>query len=196
MKDQAVEKIKILRKIQNELKVNKTKYSKFGGFKYRSLEAILEELKKILPENCTITIDRTIEGFGNRMFVKAIACLYIPPYGNIISTAYAEIPDVNKKKMDEAQATGAASSYAGKYALEGLFLLDDGQDSDSLNKENNYKENNIEKIKKKINKMKDPEKLEKYMKELEKEDKETYLTIKAFAITKYKELKGEKENGN
>lgn len=126
-------KYKLL-KIQTEIKAPKNLYNSFGGFRYRNAEAILETAKPLLREEglCLVISDEVVEVAG-RPYVKAIATLSgIDDKLNesINSTAYARIPDI-KKGMDDAQLTGAASSYARKYALNGLFLLDDTKDADS-----------------------------------------------------------------
>lgn len=120
--------------IQTEIKAPKNLYNSFGGFSYRNAEAILETAKPILKalKLCLVISDEVVEVAG-RPYVKAVATISetmseIPE--TITVTAFARIPD-SKKGMDDAQLTGAASSYARKYALNGLFLLDDNKDADS-----------------------------------------------------------------
>jgi len=124
-----------LLKIQQELKVNKSQFNKFGGYHYRSCEDILEALKPILAKhNTTIFINDTIENLGDRFYVKATAILFDIDSGEAIeTTAYAREEEA-KKGMDGSQITGSASSYSRKYALNGLFCIDDTKDSDSTNK--------------------------------------------------------------
>lgn len=120
--------------IQEKLKAPKNQTNRFGGYKYRSCEDILEAVKPILKETglvLTLT-DRMVE-CGGRVYVEATAALY----GNddtspIYVTAYAR-EEETKKGMDSSQVTGAASSYARKYALNGLFCIDDTKDSDATN---------------------------------------------------------------
>lgn len=120
--------------IQAKLKAPKNQTNSFGGYKYRSCEDILEAVKPILRETglvLTLT-DRMVE-CGGRVYVEATAALY----GNdetspIYVTAYAR-EEETKKGMDSSQVTGAASSYARKYALNGLFCIDDAKDSDATN---------------------------------------------------------------
>jgi hypothetical protein len=122
--------------IQQKLKAPKNQYNTFGEYKYRSCEDILEAVKPLLGE-CTLFVFDDIVQLGDRYYVKATAELQD---GNKIfrATAYArEIED--RKKMDPAQLTGAASSYARKYALNGLFLIDDTKDADSTNKHDEEK---------------------------------------------------------
>lgn len=127
-----------LQKIQEKLKAPKSQYNSFGGYKYRNQEDILEALKPVLAEHqYSIVIGDTIELVSDRVYVKATATVYGPDMSIVASNAaYAREP-LSKKGMDEAQITGAASSYARKYALNGLFALDDTKDADSLpNKDN------------------------------------------------------------
>ena len=133
--------------IQAELKAPKNLRNNFGGYNYRNAESILEALKPLLAKyGATVTITDTIEDIGGRIYVKATASIYditanvstaINHEGITISSresievnAYAREAET-KKGMDEAQITGATSSYARKYALNGLFLLDDTEDVDS-----------------------------------------------------------------
>lgn len=124
--------MKQLIKIQSELKVPKSQFNSFGKYYYRNAEEILESLKPVLlKHNCTLTISDEIKTAGDVMFVEAKATLYHEDE-SISVTAQAGI-DVNRKGMDVAQAFGASSSYARKYALGGLFLLDDSKDADATN---------------------------------------------------------------
>ena len=132
----AKQKPKTIQEVLNYIQVNlnapKNQYNKFGGYKYRSCEDILSALKPLLKETGAIlTIEDTLEQIGDRYYIKATAVLR---FGDaLISTsAYAREPE-NKKGMDEAQITGATSSYARKYALNGLFAIDDTKDPDFLN---------------------------------------------------------------
>jgi len=120
-----------LEKIQKELKAPKGQYNSFGNYKYRSCEDILNAVKPML-DGCRITISDKIVQVGERYYIEATAT-FIEGDKKESVTAYAR-EDLTKKKMDVAQITGAASSYARKYALGGLLLIDDGQDSDSMNK--------------------------------------------------------------
>ena len=117
--------------IQHELKAPKNLRNNFGGYNYRNAESILEALKPLLLKyGATVTITDTIEDIGGRVYVKATACIYDALGKAIEVTAYAREAET-KKGMDDAQVTGATSSYARKYALNGLFLLDDTEDVDS-----------------------------------------------------------------
>lgn len=123
--------------IQTKLKAPKGLYNSFGKYHYRSTENILEALKPILAEvKATIIITDTIEQVGDRYYIKALAALHdaenIESYPITVS-AYAR-EDEKKTGMDLAQLTGSCSSYARKYALNGLFALDNSElDPDSTN---------------------------------------------------------------
>lgn len=125
-----------LNRIQVELKAPKDKLNKFGGYNYRSAEGILEALKPLLKTyGVYVTLSDEIVEVGGRVYVKATACLAdtksADGFNEVkIATAYAREAE-SKKGMDDAQVTGATSSYARKYALNGLFLLDDNKDADT-----------------------------------------------------------------
>lgn len=123
-----------LLKIQQELKAPKWQFNKFGGYKYRSCEDIIEAVKPLLAKyKCVLRMDDEIVQIGDRYYVKATATLHIWPNESFSAHAFAREED-SKKWMDGAQITGSASSYARKYALNGLFAIDDGVDPDSTNK--------------------------------------------------------------
>jgi len=122
----------VLGQIQRALKAPKGQFNQFGKYKYRSCEDILEALKPVMPEGSAFTIHDAIEMVGSRYYIKAVAAFHFN--GDIVeSSAFAREPDI-KKGMDESQITGAASSYARKYALNGLLLIDDTKDADYTNK--------------------------------------------------------------
>lgn len=121
-----------LREIQNALRVGKAQWNDFGKYNYRSCEDILEAVKPLLTEhNCDLRLTDEIVNVGTRNYVKAIAT-FIDEDKEIIATSFAR-EDETKKGMDGSQITGAASSYARKYALNALFLIDDTKDSDATN---------------------------------------------------------------
>lgn len=123
--------IKKLMAIQAELKAPKGRKNKFGNYNYRSCEDILEAVKPLLAKNdCALILRDEILSIDGRFYVKAIATLCGNGGGEITTTAYAREEDV-KKGMDAAQVTGTASSYARKYALNGLFCIDDTKDADT-----------------------------------------------------------------
>lgn len=118
-------------KVQSELKAPKGQYNAFGGYKYRSCEDILEAVKPLLEEyGLKLTITDSIEHVGDRYYVKATARLDADSSGGVFCEAYAREPET-KKGSDPSQITGMASSYARKYALNGLFLIDDAKDADA-----------------------------------------------------------------
>ena len=118
--------------IQSELKAPKNQHNNFGNFNYRSAEDILEALKPILKKhNCNIVITDSIKQVGDRYYVKAKVTLTNNTGQTVESIAYAR-EEENKKGMDMSQTTGSCSSYARKYALNGMFAIDDNKDSDAL----------------------------------------------------------------
>ena len=130
-----------LMNIQSELSVPKSNYNSFGKYNYRSCEDILEGLKPLLDEyKATLVINDEIVQIGDRYYIMATATLIdiegneslTKGRGSISATAYAR-EDEKKTGMDLSQLTGSTSSYARKYALNGLFAIDDTKDSDSTN---------------------------------------------------------------
>ena len=123
-----------LSNIQNELKCNKNQYNSFGKYAYRSCEDILEAVKPLLKkEKVVLTISDELQYIGNRYYIKATATLIdTESEATISNSAYAR-EEETKKGMDGSQITGASSSYARKYALNGLFGIDDNKDSDTTN---------------------------------------------------------------
>ena len=121
-----------LQKVQNEMKAPKNLYNSFGKYKYRNAEGILEAFKPYGNKyGLALTISDEIVQIGERIYVKAIARLNDIETSEIIqNTAFAR-ESLEKKGMDDSQITGTASSYARKYALNGLFLLDDTKDADT-----------------------------------------------------------------
>jgi hypothetical protein len=112
------------------LKAPKGQFNKFGKYYYRSCEDILEAVKPILADaGCTLTLSDEVVLIGDRYYVKAIAWLKGEDVDEVV-TAYAREAD-NKAGMDSCQVTGTASSYARKYALNGLFCIDDTKDADT-----------------------------------------------------------------
>lgn len=121
-----------LQKIQSELVAPKNLFNKFGGYAYRSAEGILEALKPLLEKHgATLTINDRIVEVGGRVYVEA-TCNFISDGETVSTCAYAREPE-SKKGMDESQITGACSSYARKYALNGMFCIDDAKDADATN---------------------------------------------------------------
>jgi len=120
-----------LRSIQCELKAPKGQYNSFGKYSYRSCEDILEAVKPLLDKyKATVYITDEVVSVGDRIYVKATATFVDKDGKQVSVSAFAREP-VARKGMDEAQVTGATSSYARKYALNGLFLIDDNKDADT-----------------------------------------------------------------
>lgn len=118
--------------VQSQLKAPKNQRNDFGGFNYRSCEDILEAVKPLLKaEGLCLTITDDIVMLGDRYYVKATATL-TDGERSLPNQAFAREPE-ERAKMDGSQVTGSASSYARKYALNGLFAIDDTKDADALN---------------------------------------------------------------
>lgn len=121
--------------IQSELKVPKNQYNSFGNYSYRNCEDIQNAVKPILRNiNAVLIVGDEMIQSGDRYYIKAVARLIDCETGEIIeNTAYAR-EELSKKGMDAAQITGSTSSYARKYALNGLFCIDDNKDPDDASK--------------------------------------------------------------
>lgn len=134
----------VLSHVQKNLKAPKKRENKFGGYKYRNAEDILDGLKEVLPHGATVTVEddivmvpineeradqkETVKSSG-RVYVKATATISFG--GNTVKNVSYAREEFTKKGMDSSQLTGATSSYARKYALNGLFMIDDTQDADA-----------------------------------------------------------------
>lgn len=117
--------------IQSELKAPKGQYNSFGKYNYRSCEDILEGVKPLLAKHgLVLTIQDSIDLIGDRFYVKATATI-TDGKEQLSTSAYAR-ESLDKKGMDASQVTGAASSYARKYALNGLLAIDDTKDADTM----------------------------------------------------------------
>lgn len=124
--------MKELISIQQELKAPKGQYNSFGKYHYRSCEDILEAVKPLLGKhNCILNISDQIELVGDRFYVKATATIINSEGKSVMTTAFAREPE-NKAGVDSSQLTGSTSSYARKYALNGLFCIDDTKDADTM----------------------------------------------------------------
>lgn len=122
----------MLHKIQAEIKAPKGQFNKFGNYKYRSCEDIVEAAKPVLNKyGFALTLTDEIVNIGNRFYIKATAT--ITDGSSYCSASAFAREEETKKGMDGAQITGAASSYARKYALNGLFAIDDTKDADATN---------------------------------------------------------------
>lgn len=122
-----------LLKIQTELKAPKTQFNKFGGYQYRSCEDIVEALKPLQEKyKCVVLLNDELVIIGDRYYIKATATIINEKGDKLSVSALAREPET-KKGMDESQITGSSSSYARKYALNGLFAIDDTKDADATN---------------------------------------------------------------
>ena len=120
--------------IQQKLNAPKNQRNNFGNYNYRSCEDILEAVKPLLKENkCVLNISDEVVLVGERYYIKAKALVRDVETGEFECSEGLAREEESKKGMDSSQITGAASSYARKYALNGLFCIDDNKDSDSTN---------------------------------------------------------------
>jgi len=120
--------------IQCELKAPKTQYNKFGNYHYRNNEDILEAVKPLLRKyQVCLTISDQVLNIGERYYIEATSKITDLETGQVVSVTASAREDVDKKGMDLSQLTGSTSSYARKYSLNGLFLIDDTKDSDYTN---------------------------------------------------------------
>ena len=123
-----------LARVQSKLKAPKDLKNNFGGYNYRNVEAIYEAVKPLLlEEGLVLSITDEVVEMSDRIYIKATATV-TDGFGSLSATGYAREAGM-KKGMDEAQVTGSCSSYARKYALGGLFLIDDNKDIDSIEPE-------------------------------------------------------------
>lgn len=121
----------MLQQIQAQLKAPKGNYNSFGKYKYRSCEDIVEAVKPILASHeCHMILSDDVVMVGDRIYIKATATIYKGSEVAGTATAFAREAET-KKGMDESQITGTASSYARKYALNGLLAIDDTKDADT-----------------------------------------------------------------
>lgn len=159
-----------LNRVQVELNCPKNLYNKFGNYKYRNAESILEGVKPLLDKyNLILVINDEPVIIGDRFYIKATAKIG-DSKTETKSIAYAREPE-NKKGMDPSQITGATSSYARKYALNGLLCIDDNQDADSMD---NSKEGKATSTAKKISKIVDND----FKETVDEMNKNTAETIK------------------
>lgn len=158
------ELVKKLILIQNRLKAPKSQYNSFSNFYYRSAEDILEALKPLLMEKeLTLFINDEIVQIGERYYIKAV-CTLTDGKENIETQAFAREAE-NKKGSDESQITGACSSYARKYALNGMFCIDDAKDPDSEDNRETKKTQSAKRELKKTEPKKEESKTEEFISE-------------------------------
>ena len=123
--------------VQTKLRAPKGQYNSFGRYSYRSCEDILEALKPLLAEvGAIVNISDEVKLIGDRFYVEATAMFLDCETGDSVVARASAREDETKKGMDLAQVTGSVSSYARKYALNGLFAIDDNKDSDATNTHN------------------------------------------------------------
>ena len=126
-----------LNQVQVNLEAPKNQYNSFGKYEYRSCEDILKGLKDLLKETkSAVTISDTVKQIGDRYYIEATAKFIDIETSEFVEATALAREDESKKGMDLAQVTGSVSSYARKYALNGLFAIDDAKDSDSTNTTN------------------------------------------------------------
>lgn len=120
--------------IQGKLKAPKGQFNSFGNYSYRSCEDILEAVKPLLREHgCALTISDELVNKGERYHIRATVTLWDCDTGDKLEASAFAREEESKKGMDASQITGSCSSYARKYALNGLFCIDDTRDSDGTN---------------------------------------------------------------
>lgn len=128
--------------VQALLKAPKSQYNKFGKYAYRSCEDIVEAAKPLLGEQgLTLLMSDDVVLIGDRYYIKATATLIDANDGEQVAASALAREPVSRKGMDDSQVTGSSSSYARKYALNGLFCIDDSKDSDQLNTDASSAEN-------------------------------------------------------
>lgn len=161
--------MKELMNIQAELKAPKGQMNKFGGYRYRSCEDILEAVKPLLLKNeCVLTITDDVHEVGNRIYISAKASLTNKDGKTFHVMGHAREAET-RKGMDDSQITGSASSYARKYALNGLFAIDDTKDADATN-DHGQNTDLVDRAVKAINAATDQEGLDKVLKHCKAKD--------------------------
>lgn len=121
--------------VQSELNAPKNQYNKFGGYAYRNCEDIYNAVKPLLKKYLlSLVITDDVVVIGDRFYIKATATVFDTLSTEMLKNVSFAREELTKKGMDSSQVTGASSSYARKYALNGLFLIDDVKDSDTTNK--------------------------------------------------------------
>ena len=178
-----------LSNVQTELKAPKNQFNGFGKYKYRNCEDILEAVKPLLAKNkLTMIISDEIEHIGERFYIKATIELFDVETGETITTSKLAREEETKKGMDASQLTGSTSSYATKYALNGLFLIDDTKDADTTNDHGNDQKNENKDTNKsdKQQQKKETKKItiDTYLEAIRKYEKEYQKEIKDYLVDK------------
>lgn len=170
-----------LLQIQGELKAPKGQFNNFGKYKYRSCEDILEAAKPLcVKHNCLLNLTDDLVQIGERYYIEAHAIITNVDDGSSVCVKSLAREEESKKGMDGSQVTGASSSYARKYALNGLFCTDDNKDSDTTNEGDNSDGKNkkpaVAEVEKSPEEVKDDSKLIKAIAEIEKITKEIFAS--------------------
>ena len=174
-----------LSKVQTELKAPKNQFNGFGKYKYRNCEDILEAVKPLLAKNkLTMLISDEIEHIGERFYIKATVTLFDVENGETIITSKLAREEETKKGMDASQLTGSTSSYAAKYALNGLFLIDDTKDADATNNHGNDQKNENKNDKPTQKKGTKKITIDTYLEAIRKYEKEYQTEIKDYLVDK------------
>ena len=176
--------------VQSKLKAPKGQYNSFGKYNYRSCEDILESVKPLLVEvGAALTISDAIINIGERFYIEATAQFIDIETGEKVENKALAREDETKKGQDLAQVTGSVSSYARKYALNGLFCIDDTKDSDATNKGDAIEPHTAPQIKKGTNTPTNNKKATEGTLKCEKCGKEIKENVSIFSMAKYhKEL--------
>lgn len=178
-------------KIQTEIKVSKDKENTFGKYKYRNCESICEALKPLLKKyNCCITMYDDLSLLGENLVLTA-NIVFQDPSNNFIMPVKSSVIVDDHKGMSTEQECGSASSYARKYALSGLLLLDDNQDPDEMQPKQENQLKSVDTLKKELAKIESVEELSAWKNANIKQMKGE---LRAFAIAKFKELTAEQDN--
>ena len=178
-----------LSNVQIELKAPKNQFNVFGKYKYRNCEDILAAVKPLLSKNkLTMIISDEIEHIGERFYIKATVTLFDVETSETIITSKLAREEETKKGMDASQLTGSTSSYATKYALNGLFLIDDTKDADTTNDHGNDQKNENKDTNKndKPTQKKETKKItiDTYLEAIRKYEKEYQTEIKDYLVDK------------
>ena len=171
--------------VQTELRAPKNQFNGFGKYKYRNCEDILEAVKPLLAKNkLTMLISDEIEHIGERFYIKATVTLFDVETGETIITSKLAREEETKKGMDASQLTGSTSSYAAKYALNGLFLIDDTKDADATNNHGNDQKNENKNDKPTQKKGTKKITIDTYLEAIRKYEKEYQTEIKDYLVDK------------
>ena len=145
-----------LQEIQRDLKAPKGQRNKFGNYNYRSCEDVLEAVKPLAHKlDCIVLLSDQLVNIGDRFYIEATATLVETETKEEVCTTALARESLTKKGMDDSQITGTASSYARKYALNGLFAIDDTKDSDTNESKDNEKREEKPKSKATVSQVKD-----------------------------------------